>query len=398
MPVRETVLVTDGTQRAALALTRAYGKAGHRVVVAAERLPSLAGVSRYATWQGLVPDALEASGEFVTRLRQIIAEQRATVLVPVTEPALLAILAAPEAFPGCRVLASSLERFLAVSDKARLLEAATGIGIAVPQQVIVPDIDAAPEAITTAKHFPLVLKPARSVSGSGADRVKAGVRHARTRAELARELGAYPAAAFPIMLQQRIIGPGIGVFLLRWQGRTLARFFHRRLREKPPSGGVSVYAESVAPDEELQRKSEALLDQLGWNGVAMVEYKRDAATGTPYLMEINGRFWGSLQLAIDAGVDFPNLLLAAELGQPVEPVLDYRVGVRWRWWWGSVDHLLARLRRTDAALALPPGELTRWRAVASLLSPWRRGEFSETFRRDDPRPFLRETLDWMLRR
>jgi len=398
MPVRETVLVTDGTQRAALALTRAYGKAGHRVVVAAERLPSLAGVSRYATWQGLVPDALEAPGEFVTRLRQIIAEQRATVLVPVTEPALLAILAAPEVFPGCRVLAPSLERFLAVSDKARLLEAASSLGIAVPAQTVVPDIDAAPEAITTAKHFPLVLKPARSVSGSGTDRVKVGARHARTRAELARELGAYPAAAFPIMLQQRIIGPGIGVFLLRWQGRTLARFFHRRLREKPPSGGVSVYAESVAPDEELQRQSEALLDQLGWNGVAMVEYKRDDASGTPYLMEINGRFWGSLQLAIDAGVDFPNLLLAAELGQPVEPVLDYRLGLRWRWWWGSVDHLLARLRRSDAALALPPGELTRWRAVASLLSPWRRGEFSETFRRDDPRPFLRETLDWMLRR
>jgi predicted ATP-grasp superfamily ATP-dependent carboligase len=168
--------------------------------------------------------------------------------------------------------------------------------------------------------------------------------------------------------------------------------------EKPPSGGVSVYAESVAPDEALQRQSEALLDQLGWNGVAMVEYKRDAATGTPYLMEINGRFWGSLQLAIDAGVDFPNLLLAAELGQAVEPVLDYRIGVRWRWWWGSVDHLLARLRRSDAALALPRGELTRWRAVAALLPPWRPGDQCETFRRDDSRPFLRETLDWILRR
>jgi len=82
----------------------------------------------------------------------------------------------------------------------------------------------------------------------------------------------------------------------------------------------------------------------------------------------------------------------------VEPVVDYRIGIRWRWWWGCVDHLLARLRHSDAALALPPGELTRWGAVASLLPPWRRGEFSETFRRDDPRPFLRETLDWILRR
>jgi predicted ATP-grasp superfamily ATP-dependent carboligase len=210
MPVTETVLVTDGTQRAALALTRAYGKAGHQVVVAAERVPSLAGVSRYARWQGLVPDALAAPGEFVARLCQIITEQRATVLVPVTEPALLAILAAPEAFAGCRVLAPTMERFLEVSDKARLLEAASTLGIAVPGQTVVPDIDAAPEAITAITAVPLVLKPARSVSGAGSERVKLGVRHARNRAELALELSALPAAAFPVLLQQRIVGPGRG--------------------------------------------------------------------------------------------------------------------------------------------------------------------------------------------
>lgn len=394
----ETVLVTDGTQRAALALTRAYGRAGHRVLVTAARVPSLAGVSRHAAWQGLVPDAFEAPGEFVARLREIIVQERATVLVPTTEPALLAILAVPQLFADCLVLAPPLGRFLAVSDKATLMECAASLGIAVPAQTVVPRIDAAPEASTATTAFPLVIKPARSVSGSGRERVRVTARYAENRMQLARELGSLPAAAFPVLLQQRIVGPGIGVFLLRWQGRTLGRFFHRRLREKPPSGGVSVYAESVVPDEELQRRSEALLDRLGWNGVAMIEYKRDAATGTPYLMEINGRFWGSLQLAIDAGVDFPNLLLAAALGQPVEPVLEYRIGVRWRWWWGTVDYLLARLRRSDAALALPPGDRPRWPGVAALLPSVLPGAYGETFRWDDPRPFLRESLDWVLRR
>ena len=82
-----------------------------------------------------------------------------------------------------------------------------------------------------------------------------------------------------------------------------AVFAHRRLREKPPSGGVSVYRESVAPDPSLVARAAALLAGLGWRGVAMVEMKTDARTGTPYLMEVNGRFWGSLQLAVDAGVD-----------------------------------------------------------------------------------------------
>ena len=71
-----------------------------------------------------------------------------------------------------------------------------------------------------------------------------------------------------------------------------------------------MYRESIALDPELLARSRALLDRFEWNGVAMIEYKIDEATGTPYLMEINGRFWGSLQLAVDAGVDFPALLAA----------------------------------------------------------------------------------------
>src|SRR5678815_1154177 len=101
------------------------------------------------------------------------------------------------------------------------------------------------------------------------------------------------------------------------------RFAHRRIREKPPSGGVSVLSESVAADPETVRKSLALLSALDWNGTAMVEYKQDRVTGQRYLMEINGRFWGSLQLAIDAGVDFPALLVAAALGEHPAPVTQY---------------------------------------------------------------------------
>ncbi len=110
-------------------------------------------------------------------------------------------------------------------------------------------------------------------------------------------------------------GPGVGVFLLLWEGKLRAAFAHRRLREKPPSGGVSVYRESIALDPVLLERSRRLLESFGWQGVAMVEYKIDERTGTPILMEINGRFWGSLQLAVDAGVDFPRLLIECAEGR-----------------------------------------------------------------------------------
>ena len=225
-----------------------------------------------------------------------------------------------------------------------------------------------------------------------------GVRYAASAAELERVLESYDPAAFPVLAQQRITGPGIGVFLLRWNGEILAAFAHRRLREKPPSGGVSVYRESAALDPALLERSRRLLESFDWSGVAMIEYKLDQATGTPYLMEINGRFWGSLQLAIDAGVDFPELLLRAAAGDPAPPVLSWRLGVRSRWWWGDVDQLIARLRHSSARLNLPPGEPGRIGALARFLLLWRPGDRSEIFRLGDPRPFLRETADWIRRR
>ncbi len=120
----------------------------------------------------------------------------------------------------------------------------------------------------------------------------------------------------------------------------------------------------------------------------------NAVTGTPYLMEINGRFWGSLQLAIDAGVDFPQLLVRCALGERVPPKSGYRVGTRGQWWWGEVDHVLARLRRTDAELALPPGSPTRASVVSDFLARWRPHERDAVFRLNDPMPFLTESARW----
>jgi hypothetical protein len=111
-------------------------------------------------------------------------------------------------------------------------------------------------------------------------------------------------------------------------------------------------------------------------------------------MEVNGRFWGSLQLAIDAGVDFPALLLAAATGEPVPPVSQYAVGVRSRWWWGDVDHLVARLRRSREALSLPADAPGRWSAIRDFLTIHAGSDREEILRRDDPRPFWRETRQW----
>jgi len=390
-----TVLVTDGEQRSALAIVRSLARAGHRVHVCAARRRPLAGASRYAVAEWLVADPLQDPDRFTADVRALVDRERVDTLLPVSEAALLALLPRRERFPGVLIPFPSDAVFRRISDKAALLSVAPEVGIAIPQQDVIQSRDAllALGAAGSA-GYPLVLKPARSVGESHGRRAKLTVRHVADAAALdaaARDLG---PNAYPLLVQRRIMGPGVGIFLLVWHGETLAQFSHRRIREKPPSGGVSVYRESIAADPELVRRSRALLDRFGWCGVAMIEYKVDARTGTPYLMEVNGRFWGSLQLAVDAGVDFPALLLAAAAGEVVAPVLTYTVGVRSRWWWGDVDHLVARLRRSRAALALPPDAAGRWGALRDFLTLRPHVDHEEILRRDDPRPFLRETRQW----
>jgi len=391
--MRGRVLVTCGEQRSALAITRSLGRAGFEVIVAASRVPSLAGASRHASAELPVPDPIARPEAFAAALESQAGRLEPRLLIPVTEAALLAALPIAPRIPATTIPFPDADSFAAVSDKTRVFEAARAEGIAVPREVIVGGPPDSARSGWGDLSFPVVAKPARSVAGTGPDRRKHAVVHAADPTELAAALAAMPPAAFPAHIQERILGPGIGVFLLSWGGRPLAAFSHRRIREKPPSGGVSVYRESIAPDPDLVDRSRRLLARFGWEGVAMVEYKVDAATGEAYLMEINGRFWGSLELAIASGVDFPLLLARASLGDVVDPVTDYRVGVRSRWEWGDVDHLLARLRRSATRLSLPAGAPGRLGAVRDYLAAFARGR-PEVFRLSDPGPFLRETRDW----
>ena len=394
---RKRILVTDGTQRSALAVVRSLGLAGHTVFVCAPRVPSLAGASRYSFVEAAVANALEAPEQFVSDVSHLIERWRIDTLIPITEASLLALLPERESL-GVRIPWPDASTFRAISDKQALLAMAQGLGIAVPRQVALSSQAEAGALNADLLDYPLVIKPARSVGEHEGQRVSQSVRHVSNAGELRAALSELGEAAYPLLLQQRIVGPGIGIFLLIWNGQLLATFAHRRLREKPPSGGISVYSESVTADAELVERSRMLLERMRWCGVAMVEFKRDASTGTPYLMEVNGRFWGSLQLAIDAGVDFPALLVAAASGEAVAAPAEYRVGSRMRWWWGDVDHLLLRWRKDASSLALPPGAPSRWRATLDFLTFWHPHERNEVFRLKDARPFFRETIEWLHRR
>lgn len=389
------ILVADGEQRSALAVVRSLGLAGFRVLTCSSRRKSLAGSSRYCQAETMLPDPLTDPDAFGAAIVDLCGRWGIGVLLPMTDASHLAVLPFREALGDVLLPAPPLETFLRLSDKLSLTRTATRLGLHVPLQVVIPSCEEVADIDVCRLRFPLVLKPASSVVKAGPRRMRLGVRHAATVEEMRVALEELPAEAYPVLVQERIRGPGVGIFLLRWDGRIVAVFAHRRIREKPPSGGVSVYRESIAADPELVRQAEALLAVHDWRGVAMVEFKVQRDTGRAYLMEANGRFWGSLQLAIDAGVDFPVLLVRTALGERLERVDRYRTGIRSRWWLGDLDHLIARLRGGDSDPSLAQGGVSRLRALGDFLVLWRPGDRGEILRLRDPVPFFRATMDWL---
>ena len=197
-----------------------------------------------------------------------------------------------------------------------------------------------------------------------------------------------------VLLQEYCAGEGSGVELLLENGRPLMTFQHRRLHEVPITGGASALRESVPPEPELVAHAVRLLGAMSWTGLAMVEF-RVGARG-PLLMEVNGRVWGSLPLAVRSGVDFPLGLAKVYLGRrlnghvPTPPLTPASIGVRSRnlrlevVWIASV----LRRRRLYPFLAVPR---RRDGIVAALRLPLPRDGF-DLLSRDDPAPGVIDAL------
>src|SRR5260370_30768455 len=273
------ILITDGNERAALATARSLVRAGHEVCVTAPLRHSLAGVSRGVRARSLRIDPLTDPAGYAAEIGRVARQEGTNVLLPMTDPSVEALLEHRDALPATvTVPVADLAIYRAASDKAGVLELARSCGFAVPDTRII-DSPAHCDAELPDTFFPAVVKPHRSVVGAGNNRHKLMVTPVADAAEGRAVLATLPPSAFPVLLQQRVSGVGEGLFVLRWGGRTVALFAHRRLREKPPSGGVSVYRESIGLDERFVAPGLRLLDALEWEGVAVIESKREAETG-----------------------------------------------------------------------------------------------------------------------
>ena len=380
-----TVLVTDAGRGSAIAIMRSLGRAGWRVV-AADADPASPGFrSRHVQERVSYPPPGSPPDAVVDALAHAAGRHDVDLLVPVTDDTLLPVSGARGRFPArCHLAVADPAAIAAVTDKDETVRLARRLGVPVPRTAVAAGTS---EALRVAEElgWPVVLKPQASFA-LGAD--GAGqhfeVSYAGGPDELVRRMATFEGRT-PVLVQELWEGEGHGVELLLHEGRPLAAFQHRRLREVPVTGGASALRESVALDPVLYRHAAALLGELRWTGLAMVEFK--VGPRGACLMEINGRIWGSLPLAVRAGMDFPARLAALHLDGPPPPGppdTTYEVGVRSRnlglelAWIGSV----LQGRRRHPFLAMPP----RRAAIAAALRLPLPGDGHDVLSLDDPRP------------
>ncbi|HEX2105794.1 MAG TPA: ATP-grasp domain-containing protein [Solirubrobacteraceae bacterium] len=381
------VLVTDAARGSAIAFIRSLGRRGVEVV-AADHVPRSAGFrSRYATDRVLYPDPARAPDAAIDVLLVEAMRRRIDLIVPVSDEVLLPLSAARARFDGvCALAVPDPGALQTVTDKSATLALGRQLGVPTPRTALARTVEEA-LAAAPALGWPVVVKPLASrVYRDGA--VEAfEVAYAEGPQALAEEVGRLRGRC-TALLQEYRAGEGHGVELLADRGRPLAAFQHRRLHEVPITGGASALREGVPLDAELYRHATRLLAALEWTGLAMVEFR--VGPDGPVLMEVNGRIWGSLPLAVKSGVDFPVGLVELHLGRrldgaarpgPVVGVRSRNIGLELVW----IASVLRRQRRYPFL----PAPRRRAAVAAALRLPLPRDGF-DLLCRDDPWPAVAE--------
>lgn len=373
-------LVLDGDTRAALSIVRSLGRRGMHVTVGSESATSLAGCSRWCSAAVSYPCPRTYPLWFLNWLVFTLNSLPQTMLYTcsdvTTSIAGRSRMSLPSSTRTLMPPQASLEVAL---DKSKTLAIARKLGIPAPLSVEMRTARSVGAAHLPFR-FPVAVKACQSdLPHRTVTRYAAG--KTALRASVEEALRECPS----VLVQEVVSGEGTAVFALMSSGEPVVTFAHRRIHEKPPWGGVSTLSQSIEPPPDMLENSLKLLRSLKWHGVAMVEFKRNGA-GKPMLMEINPRFWGSLELAVRCGVDFPYLAYQLMKGERPEAPRA-RDGAN-RWLLGELDSLVIALKATLRG---------KWSAGEPLKRLWdmRYGMCCEVERISDMRPAIYEYSSWL---
>ncbi len=291
--------------RSCLTIVRSLGRKSLKVHIGWNSTGDIVRRSKYVARVHDIPDYSPDNDLWKTKLIELVEKEQFDLVVPCNEQASAPLEAHRKdltKYPSIYIL--SQEAYEIAFDKFKSGQLAKSLGINLPKEIKATDLSQIDE-IMDGFQFPIVLKPHVSFHLESLER-KNYVYKAYNAKELKTSLR-YMLKSGDVQVQENFIGTGVGAAFLADSGELLCAFCHVRIHE-PLMGGGSSYRKSAPLHPELRDAVKKLLKAMNYTGVGMVEFKFNFDTGEWIFLEINGRFWGSLPLAVAAGADFPYFL------------------------------------------------------------------------------------------
>lgn len=386
------ILVLDGHSAAALPVTRSAGRAGHWVAVGANRGAfAAAKLSRYCRTALDYPVSTSEPQAFVQSILEFVRANQIDLVVPLTDWTLGPLSVERERFSGlCQLAMPSHSAIEFASDKFRTIELAQEIGIGAPKTRLVrslADLSGLKEL-----GFPAVVKDRFSVRWIQQKAVFGSVAYVYSPEDLQKRVADRLEKAGDVLVQEFMSGQGIGFSCFVAGGKTFLPFQWLRVREVDPRGSASSARKSIALDDALVFQSQQLITRIGFEGIAMVEYKR-TSDGRLILMEINGRPWGSIGLPFAAGIDYPRYLIDWWLEGKLPPEkIAYREEILCRRAVSELTHL-SNIRAGRPA-NWPVTYPRFWPTFLRMSLPWRPGMCYDDLWISDLRPGIAALRNW----
>jgi predicted ATP-grasp superfamily ATP-dependent carboligase len=387
------VLVLDGHSAAALAFTRSLGRAKHWVAVGSNLgIHSPADFSRYCRLSVKYPVPSENVSAFAEAVLEIARKNSIDLIVPVTDWTVLPLSKYREQFHGVSRLAIGPHSALEFAgDKFKTVSLARELRIPVPETALIQSLDDL-HGIAANFDFPVVVKDRFSARWEGNRAIMGSVSYAYSRGDLEQKVEHRLKEAGDVLVQQFVSGEGIGFSCMAVDEDLYLPFMWLRLREIDPRGSGSSARKSIPITDQVRESSSALIKRVGLQGISMVEFKRQP-NGEPILMEINARPWGSLQLPISSGIDYPVHLVNWLLDGKLPPrEIEYKQGIMCRRLVSELTHLEHTFRGAPPNWPVPyPSFLS---TLLKISVPWYPGMRYDDFWLSDPRPGIEGVAQW----
>ncbi|MBM7661628.1 putative ATP-grasp superfamily ATP-dependent carboligase [Bacillus mesophilus] len=381
--MRQTILFLDANKRYTLSMIRSIGKhKKYHILLAGESRLDLCRFSTFSEGFFLYTSPENSHQLFIESLRNIIDDTKPDFIFPSNDATLFSIyhsslyeeiqhqLIAPDKFA-----------YLQTLNKEQMNHLATLCNVKVIDQVGLQDD----------LQFPIVVKPRQSRFLVGDSMFYGFRKFVSNQEELQNALIEISQYDHQPLLQSKIDGKGFGIFAAAKDGQIFSSFAHERVREYPADGGVSTLRRSIHVHPELLASSVKIIKELNWTGILMVEFKGHSE-GDAYFMEVNGRPWGSMDLAVNSGVDFPfmmvdlfiNKLNIDELKSKYNK--EYQINHHSKWIVGELKHMVFLL------LDKQPLKKKVIELVSMIINHPKIVSY-DTFSWKDPFPFIFEVLN-----